>query len=45
MDYTDYLNKTALIGTSWVNANDEVVERRQMYGTIKRIDNKGIAVA
>ena len=44
MNHSDYLNKTVLIGASWVNANDEVVERKQLYGTIDRIDSDGIAV-
>ena len=44
MNHSDYLNKTVLIGASWVDDADQVVERRQMYGTIERIGDEGIEI-
>ncbi len=45
MSHSDYLNKTVLIGASWVDAANEVVERRQVFGTIERIDDdEGIII-
>ena len=44
MNSSDYLNKTVLIGASWVDAHNEVVERKQMFGTIEGVDDQGIVV-
>ncbi|MGE3801135.1 MAG: hypothetical protein AB7H80_08960 [Candidatus Kapaibacterium sp.] len=44
MNRSDYLNKTVLIGASWVDSANEVVDRRQIFGEIEEINDDGIQV-
>ncbi|MCB0712331.1 MAG: hypothetical protein KDD67_08390 [Ignavibacteriae bacterium] len=44
MNSSDYLNKTVLLGASWVDSANEVVDRRQVFGEIEKIDDQGIYV-
>ena len=38
------IGKRVLIGAGWVDANDEVVERKQLFGTIQFVNDEAIGV-
>ncbi len=43
--YTSIINKTVLVGLSFTDSNDEVIERKQLYGKIVSADkHTGISI-
>lgn len=43
--YANIINKTVLVGLSFTNSNDEVIERKQLFGKIVSADkHTGISI-